>query len=533
MVDTVNRSTMNRFSVFVLFYMTAVVLEMSKDWEDPAYALFFLLLAVGTALTGITCVKFLVFLVLTTGYFLIVHFPEVANHVNLIIYCNTVMILAMAYSFVRRRGSVADGEYFEMICPMLRVSLIMVYFLAGFHKLNRDYFNPEVSCATGMLSNVVSMMRSSILGVPVIVMLAAVGLLFVYRIIGGTRFGTPGSPAYTLLVVLCVGGVLCGVLILLLEADFGTPAALILSISLATGVLVILWELIGSLLLAVPRFQVVIVPFSLIMHCVLAMVGFVDFGALAFSLLFTFVPPSYYQVLNRHANLRFSGFVVHRAHVYFSINIMGAVLSGIDVHIHDFLNRGLIAGILFNSAVLICIWPILSTVFSPLPIWGGVPVLNRRMPMFLYVFPVLLFLFGMTSYLGLRTAGNFSMFSNLQTEGNGSNHLVFKDNPLKVWDYQEDVVRIIEIDDNHGEIIHHYDRSPRGHELPVVEFRKWIYEWTQAGLEVPLTFEYRGRIYSTKDIVKEPVWRTYERSWEMVLMDFRVIQPTEPNQCRW
>ena len=190
---------------------------------------------------------------------------------------------------------------------------------------------------------------------------------------------------------------------------------------------------------------------------------------------------------------------------------------------------------LFNLAVLIFIWPILATIFSPSPrpIWGGVPVFDRKMPMFLYIFPVILLLFGMSSYVGLRTAGNFSMFSNLRTEGNGSNHLLLRNNPIKIWAYQEDVVRIIEIDDEHGAVIHHYGRFRRGYELPVVEFRKWIYVWTQAGFEVPLTFEYREKIYSTKDIVKDPVWRTDERTWEMVLMDFRAIQPDGPNQCKW
>jgi hypothetical protein len=279
----------------------------------------------------------------------------------------------------------------------------------------------------------------------------------------------------------------------------------------------------------------VMVPFSLAMHAVLATVGFVDFGALALSLLFTYVPSSYYQVLTRHANLRCSGLPVHRAHVYFSINIIGGVLSGIDVHIFNFFNSVFLTGMLFNLAVLIFIWPILSTIFSPSPrpIWGGVPVLHQKVPMFLYIFPVLLFLFGMSSYVGLRTAGNFSMFSNVRTEGNGSNHLLLRNNPIKIWAYQEDSARIIEIDDEYGAIIHHYDGFRRGYELPVVEFRKWIYVWTHAGFEVPLTFEYRGKIYSTKDIVKDPVWRTDERTWEMVLMDFRAIQPDGHNQCRW
>ena len=142
----------------------------------------------------------------------------------------------------------------------------------------------------------------------------------------------------------------------------------------------------------------------------------------------------------------------------------------------------------------------------------------------MFVFLVLLFLYGMTPYLGLRTTGTFTMFSNLRTEGTFSNHLLLRSNPLKVWGYQEDVVRLREIRDG---------RWSEEKSLPVVEFRKRIYEWTQAGRTVPLVLEYRGETYSTEDIVKDPVWRTEKRNWEMMLLDFRAIQPEGPNQCSW
>ena len=67
----------------------------------------------------------------------------------------------------------------------------------------------------------------------------------------------------------------------------------------------------------------------------------------------------------------------------------------------------------------------------------------------------------------------------------------------------------------------------------MVEFRKLIYAWTRAGATIPLTFEYRGRVHATADIVNDPVWRTPARDWEMRLMDFRVIQEEGPSRCRW
>jgi hypothetical protein len=124
------------------------------------------------------------------------------------------------------------------------------------------------------------------------------------------------------------------------------------------------------------------------------------------------------------------------------------------------------------------------------------------------------------------------MFSNLRTEGASSNHFLLGGNPLKLWSYQEDVVRFVDIDDRRARIGFQY-QPLQGNHLPVVEFRKLIYAWTRAGSTVPMTFEYRGTIYSTEDIVNDPAWRRDSRDWEMVLLDFRVIQPDGPNRCRW
>ncbi len=520
---------MNRFSMFAILYMAALTLEVTERWRDPGFTVAFLLAAAAIVLSGVNQIKFLAFLIFSGGYFLVFHFPDVANHVNLIIYCNAVLVLVMAGMFVRRRGRVTDDEFFDAVSPVLRASLIVVYFLAGFHKLNRDYFDPEVSCAVGMVAKVTWAMQSDVFGVPVALVLATVFLVIVYRLVGGIRSGALRPRLSILMIAACA----VGALLVLLAALLDVPTALLLRVGLAAAILILAWELIGSLLLAVPRLQVVMVPFSLGVHAVLAMVGFVDFGALAFALLFTFVPPTYHRVLNDHAKL--PGIAVNRLHAYFWLNIAGGVLAGFDEHVHRFFDRQLVAGLIFNSAVLIVILPMLATLLStsPRPPWAGVQVLTGQTTKALYAFPVLLLLFGMTPYLGLRTAGTFSMFSNLRTEGDRSNHLLLGSNPMKIWGYQEDAVRILEIDDRFGVVIHHYDQSPQDHRLPVVEFRKWIHQWTHSGFEVPVTFEYRGQIHTIEDITQDPTWSTRGRTPQMYLMDFRVIQPDGPNLCRW
>lgn len=72
-------------------------------------------------------------------------------------------------------------------------------------------------------------------------------------------------------------------------------------------------------------------------------------------------------------------------------------------------------------------------------------MLSASMPKFMAVFLIGLCCFGLMPYLGLRTAGTFSMFSNLRTEGPRSNHLLLATNPLKRWGYQEDVVWILNL----------------------------------------------------------------------------------------
>lgn len=502
---------MTPFSTFALLYMTALFLELGERWTYPLFTLVTLLLAALFVSTGITRITFLIFLGVTTSHFLLVQFPDVANHVNVAIYCNLLMMLGIGYSLVRIREYPSDDDCFELLRPLLQISLILVYALAGFHKLNADFFDPAVSCVGDMLGGLIRMARSGPLGIPTGLVVALAILVAAYLLLSS-------SPLRRYLPILAgVGAAGIGVLVVLfvLKPVRGIPPEAAALPVLAMAVVVIVWELVGGPLLAIPRLQAPVLAFSWTMHATLALIGFVDFGALALALLFTFVPEPHREALSGR-----------RAHVYFAINVVAGIISG--------LGRRVTAGLLFNLAALVFIWPLLTAAVAPppRPAWPGVPLRSRMTPKWMFVLPVLLLLHGLTSYAGLRTAGNFSMFSNLRTEGPLSNHFLLGANPLKLWGYQEDVVRFISIDDRRARIGYQY-QPLEGNRLPVVEFRKLIYRWTRAGKTIPITFEYRGRIHSTEDIVNDPAWRTDSRNWEMRLMDFRVVQPDGPNSCRW
>jgi hypothetical protein len=48
-----------------------------------------------------------------------------------------------------------------------------------------------------------------------------------------------------------------------------------------------------------------------------------------------------------------------------------------------------------------------------------------------------------------------------------------------------------------------------------------------------MTYAYGGYRHTTENIVTDPAWRTDDLTPEMYLMDFRYVQPGQPNYCRW
>ncbi|MEL6930355.1 MAG: hypothetical protein AAFO95_17215, partial [Cyanobacteria bacterium J06600_6] len=426
-----------------------------------------------------------------------------------------------------------EDDLYRAIASPIRMALIAVYFWAGFHKLNTDFFDPQFSCSNSMFLGIVEALTSKIFGIPTFLVVLIVSLIFIKNVIPQRIINLIKSNKK--LIFIIAGAALASLAIAgsaLLYLDL-TELIFPLFV-LNTSIMVLLWELVGGIMLFVPRWQAIMFCLSIFMHLVLAPIGFVDFGALAFALWLTFIPHNYYGYLTQKINLPLLNIKLSSTTVYLAINITVGLLSGIYNLIYQEFNFKAIAGILFVISVLIVICPLIKQLLNHPQSWQGVAVAERQMPKFMYLFIVLLSLYAATSYLGLRTAGNFSMFSNLRTEGKTSNHLILNRNQLKIWNYQEDTVKVIAIDDDKAKVGHKY-RPLKDHYLPLIEFKKLIYKWTKAGYTVPIDFEYQDRLYSTDNIVNDPVWQTPQRNWEMILMDFRIIQAdnNEPNYCRW
>ncbi|HKT60836.1 MAG TPA: hypothetical protein VJQ46_12365 [Gemmatimonadales bacterium] len=515
---------MTRFATFATLYLMALYLEPAERWLYPIFTGILLALAAMVLVVGLTRWTLPVLLVPATVHPLLTLFPDVANHVNIEIACNVMLLVAIGYSIAHRDRFPTDDDCFELVRPVLQVTMIAVYVMAGFAKLNRDFLNPAVSCVADMMHDLrtVAGIRVPLLHLPAgPFLLAGVGVVAAALVTtrGTGRAVRPVTRAGTFGLIVAPG-------VLTLGFAPDAPARTAAIAILAMSCVVILWELVGGMLLSVPRFQGPLLAFCWMMHATLSLIGFVHFGALAFAMLFTFVPAPYMDLMTSDVRLPLVKRTVPRAFVFFGIGAMAGVVSG--------LGERLPSAILFNVAALVMLWPVLRSLAAqaPRPTWPGTPIGNRLTPVWLYALPVLLVLHGLTGYAGLRTSGNFTMFSNLRTEGERSNHLLLAGNPLKIWGYQEDVVHFTSFDKRLSPPGYE-GQSLEGQELPVVEFRKWIYRWTQAGMVVPLSFRYQGQVYTTPNIVTDPVWRTPERTWAMRLLDFRVIQTEGPNRCRW
>jgi hypothetical protein len=75
----------------------------------------------------------------------------------------------------------------------------------------------------------------------------------------------------------------------------------------------------------------------------------------------------------------------------------------------------------------------------------GSPEIRPASPGVLWGMVGVVFLNGMNPYVGLKTETAFTMYSNLRTEGGGTNHL-FMPSSLKIAGFQEDLVEVLDSD---------------------------------------------------------------------------------------
>lgn len=376
-------------------------------------------------------------------------FPNLANHSNLSFF---VFLFIFPYSVFFSK-KITDSHY-DTFLKTLRFMALITYFFAAFHKLNIDFFNPEVSCANDKMGEYLDLLPESWV-------------------------------------------------ILKLQLQQILPA------------LGFLTEAVIPICLMIPRLRYFGILFQCGLHFLLAPLGFIDFSSLAMVLSWSFVDPKniHFDVLTRRIQtLVYSCLAL----------VIGLGLFRWKPQTEEFT--------FFEGTAFIAI-------FTPL-IWQHVlPHLQKghlTLPkkLFAQILLVLFFLYGFSNYLGLRTAGTFSMFSNLKTEGVTSNHLLLSSNPFKIFTFQEDMIEIVSVDE---ETQGFYRKMPYpGQLIPRVEFARILdILKKERRKNVSMEVIYENKTIKTDNAAYDPEFRFQVPAWQKKLFKFRAVRKEDPQVCMW
>lgn len=343
-------------------------------------------------------------------------------------------------------------DWIEPLAAPLRASLMVVYFFAVFHKLNADFFDPSVSCATHLYGKVTQLWTAALPDKSSVATPAIYGTLF------------------------AEGGILA--------------------------------------LLAIPRLRIWGVRLAVVFHLTIATAVFYDFATFVFALLFAFVVPA--RPMN--ALVMAAGLVGMTA-----ASFIGATqpvkyalwIVAVTPALHALLRR------------------------SPAAADAGVPF--AEVPRWAWTVPTMLALNGLTAYLGLKTVANFSMFSNLRTEGGVSNHLVVPAGALEVFPYQRDLVEVSyvlfpESLSVKAQLDARRETRWLGKQVrslvPLMELRRAVAAWQARGIQ-PLVVAYGppgGELRRVEDAGKDPVLGAVPERWQRIFLAFRDVDRT---RCLW
>jgi hypothetical protein len=254
------------------------------------------------------------------------------------------------------------------------------------------------------------------------------------------------------------------------------------------------------------------------LHLLLLPVGFADFGSIAQSLLWLFVSPQAAMALPMT-------FYTDMAGCFVVLHLIVLLLNYADEAYEHWMTNEEVAMVLLGYGIH---W---GATMRAGGLRGGVKM--RRPKSFLSWLALGFFaFFAMNSYLGLRTSGTLTMFSNLRTEGQYSNHLLLRNNPLKIFPYQDDVVTVLDLDKRFE-----HDRFSKDYSYAKVNFQREMQRksWLEDE-NLYLKVSYRGEIYETENLNEDPLFDIFRQkeSWlSRKYLDFRDIAPYQHQDCAW
>jgi hypothetical protein len=403
--------------------------------------------------------------------------PETPNHQLLYAIASATVLCAYPLAARRLQARPPASAWLESFAPALRLELFVLYFFGVLHKLNRDYFDPEVSCAVHTFIGVAPAWLDALVG-----------------------------PSRTLRIALIAGS---------LAVEAAVP-----------------------FLLAFGRTRRVGIAVGALFHIFLG-VRFYAFSTGLLALYALFVPTSVWQrAAAELGQLRARGRVAARLlspaalRIVPLLIVLGFAVSGSLVREGEEwaavpragfpLSAGAwIAFVLLPLAWLLGPRRLAAQIAGRPPgrVAGALPLL---------AFPVLLLFHGFSPYLGLRTVPAFSMFSNLRTEGGITNHWFMPARALRVAGFQEDLVTLLGAQD---EELLRFSRRPR---RTYYDFRMRIQRMAAAGKrDIAVSFRRGGQVQQLERAEADPDLMAPAPWWERKWLKFRPVPISTRRECSW
>ncbi len=482
--------TSNSLPVFAFLWASAILCHQSKwaSWiESPAdltfsVAAFLLLLWPGSLwlLAGVSVAQ-----VWESWYSM----PWISNHWMFTTFVSLTILAAYGAVALRQR-SCDSKTLFETVAPLLRLELIVLYFFAVFHKLNADFFKPEVSCAAALYLRVAG--KLAFLPTQLWAQQTAIYLSLLIE---------AAIPVLLMLRPLRIAGILLG-------AGF---------------------------------------------HYLLALDGYFNFASMLFAMFFLFAPADFldlfsatragawFQRLRRAVQLRLwqrlrSGLTLLIVSVgaicllvspwtgrpwFKLIQDLGDV-KATPRHMTSYLFE--YGWYVFGLAlIVIFVYTIRAGGRARL---SSPSRLFRVRPALLLCLPILMFVNGSAPYLGIKTETAFAMYSNLRIEAGHSNHFLVPES-LNLLPYMQDLVTIHAATDTELQKV-----AERDYLIPYFEFSSYVSRRVTHDDDFSVVYERGGEISDVASVRSDSELRRPLPYFVRKLLFYRTVQLQEVNTCR-
>lgn len=284
-----------------------------------------------------------------------------------------------------------------------------------------------------------------------------------------------------------------------------------------------------------PRFSYLGAILGLLFHTALGWAQFFDFATVVFALYLFFLP--WEEIQKGIAR------IPSWADACFASCL--AVLAATSSYFHGFGKNQVIfdwpewslqADSVICAFWTLMIWPILLPIFFK----GKVMRSDRRWrgAALAWLIPLIALVNGVSPYLGLKTVANYSMFSNLRTEGGETNHFLIPAGKLFLAAYQGDLARVqfvgrvfperwplgVQLAGGERWVRRHsrWVSEVPGARVPFAEVRRTLQLWRDIRFtNVSIVYERDGTWYNTRDAFSDPELMRPLSFWERKLMAFR------------